>query len=184
MTSSTALEAKVRSVEPLDFNNRQHRALIFDLALCNKEHLLNDHDNDIVLIISAYQQRAAIGELKAFIALVDDEPVGCFWVEIDRYGIGRVRGALFPECRDAWNGLYFLKWVVAYSFQVEGLRKLDSEMALYSKHDKESAAAERIMKRIGFKKRAILPASLMINGKPKDTILLDYLKEDYDGKQI
>lgn len=172
-----------REVEPLDFSSRAHRALLFDLALANKASLLNDVDNDIVLIINGYQQREAIGELHAFIALVEEEPAGCFWIEVDRYGIGRVRGALFPEFQNAWNGSFFLRWLVQFGFETVGLRKLDSELALYSKHDRSAAAAERLLKRIGFKKRAILPESLMIGGKPQNTILLDFLKRDYDVKR-
>lgn len=173
----------VRSIEPVDFSNRNHRALFFDLALANQHHLLNDYDNDIVLIINGFERRQEIGELSAFIAMVDGLEVGCFWIEIDRYGVGRVRGALFSEYRNAWNGLFFLKMMVMVGFEVLGLRKLDSELGLYPKQDRESAAAERILKRIGFKKRAILPEAMMIGGKPRDTILLDFLKRDYDGKQ-
>jgi len=170
----------MRTVEPLDFQNRAHRELFFDLAMANQRHLLNDSDNDIILMINTYEQLANVGALQAFIALVDEEPAGCFWIEMDRYGIGRVRGSLLQDYRNAWNGLYFLKWMVRYGFESLDLRKLDAEMALYSKKDKESAAAERILKRIGFSKRAIIPEALMINGQPKDTILLDYLKRDYD----
>lgn len=172
-----------RAVEPLDFSNREHRALLFDLALENRRHLLNDVDNDIVLIINGYQNRATTGEVDAFIALVDEQPAGCFWIEVDRYGIGRVRGALFSQFQDAWNGSFFLRWLVTHAFEYMGLRKIESELTLYSRHDREAAAAERLLKRIGFKKRAILPESLMIGGKPQNTILLDFLKRDYDVKR-
>jgi len=172
-----------RGVEPLDFGNREHRALLFDLALANRHHLLNDSDNDIVLIINEYERREKLGELYAFISLVDDTPAGCFWIEIDRYGIGRVRGALLKAFHNPWHGAYFLKLAVSYSFEMLALRKLEVELALYSKRDRDVAAAERLLKRIGFKKRAILPEALMIDGKPKDTILLDFLKRDYDVKR-
>jgi len=178
MTSS--ILQGVRSVEALDFSNREHRALIFDLALCNQQHLLNDYDNDIVLIINYYQREADAGFLRAFIALIDNQPAGCFWVEMDRYETGRIRGALFPQYRNAWNGAFFMRFLVDYGFNILELRKLDAELALYSRKDRGSAAAERLLKRIGFKKRAILPEALMIDGSPKDTILLDFLKRDYD----
>ncbi len=185
MTLLAPPEVKARDVLPLDFSNRNHRAILFDLAVANQQHLLNDVDNDIPLIIYGYEQRQAAGEVFAFIAVVDDQPAGCFWIEVDRYGIGRLRGALLPEYRDAWNGAFFLRLAVQYAFEGVGIRKLECELALYPKLDRESATAERLLKRIGFNKRAILPESLMIGGRPKDTILLDYLKRDYDvkGKQ-
>lgn len=182
MTLLTAPEVSVRTVVPLDFRNRAHRGLLFDLANVNARHLLNDVDNDILMIIAGYEERQKIGELHAFIAAVDDMPAGCFWIEIDRYGIGRVRGALFPEFRTGWNAIHFLRWIVDYGFGL-GIRKLESEMTMYQKKDTESANAERLLKRIGFKFRAALPAALMINGQPQKTILLDYLKEDYDVKR-
>lgn len=172
----------MRSVEPVDFQNKAHRALIFDLALSNKEHLLNDYDNDIVVVIAGLEQRALSGWLHGFVAMVDHKMAGCFWVETDQYETGRVRAGLLPEYRNAWNGLYFLKWIVAYGFEILGLRKLDSEFPLYSKRDKEAAAAEKILKRIGFKKRTILPEALMVDGHPKDTILLDFLRRNYNVK--
>lgn len=180
MTSSIPQEVK-RSVEPLDFNNRSHRALLFDLALANKHHLLNDHDADILLVINEYEQQWNSGYLHAFITLVNDEPVGCVWLEVDRYEIGRVHAA-FGTLR-AWDCLFFLRVLIGFAFESLGTRKLDSEFALYSKKDRQSACYERILKRIGFRKRTILPEALMINGKPKDTILLDYLKRDYDVKK-
>lgn len=179
MNLLTAPKVKKRSVEPLDFTKKAHRALLFDLALENQQHLLNDYDNDIVLIIGGYEYRQSVGELHAFIALVDDQPVGCFWIEV-AYGVGRVRGALFNRFKNVWNGVYFMKWLVRYGFETVGFRKLDHEMMLYSKHDHDSAAKERLLKLLGFTKRAILPEALMVNGKPKDTILLDLLKRDYD----
>ncbi len=183
MTLSTAPGDRTRLVEPLDFYSKEHRSLLFDLAWSDRKHLLNDHDNDVLLIINEYHSQQQNGQLYAFLSLVKDKPVGATWLEVDRYGIGRVHSSLLPEHRNIWNGLYFLRQLVAFSFDQLALRKLDAEFALYKKADKQSAAYERSLKRIGFTKRAILPESLMLNGKPKDTILLDYLKRDYDVKK-
>jgi RimJ/RimL family protein N-acetyltransferase len=182
MTLSTVPEVSVRSVEPLDFGNRDHRALLFDLAWNDREHLLNDHVNDVILIISEYERQQAAGTLFAFVTLIDGALAGCTWLETDRYGIGRVHGALLPEYKTAWNGCWFMRQLVEFAFETLGLRVLDSEFKMYSKHDKQSAAYERILKRIGFQKRAILPDRLMVNGQPHKTILLDFLKRDYDVK--
>lgn len=179
----TLLTAKTRTVEPLDFTLREHRALLFDLALSNADHLLNDVDNDILLIIAGYEQRAAIGELAAFIAIVDDEPAGCFWIEIDRYGIGRVRGALLPAHRDIRNFMYFVRLLVGYGFESLELRKLDAELSsTTAKRDRYSITSEKILKKIGFKFTCHLKESLMVNGEPRDTVLMHYLKRDYDVK--
>lgn len=171
-----------REVEPLDFSLKAHRGLLFDLAWNDREHLLNDTDNDPILVIDGYERQEQAGWLHPFVALVDGELAGAVWLETDRYNTGRVHAAFLPEHRTIWNGLFFLRWLVDFSFDL-GLRKLDAEFALYSKHDKQSAAFERTLKHIGFNKRAILPEALMVGGEPKDTILLDYLKRDYDVKK-
>lgn len=173
----------MRSAEPLDFSNTLHRAILFDLASCNQNHLLNDYDNDIILILAAYEQDVAAGRAHAFIVWVDNQPAGCFWLETDHYQTGRVRGALLPEWRHIKNLIYFLKGLVQYGFDSLGLRKLDAEITLYSKHDRGSAATEKVLKRIGFQKVGIIREALVVNGKPKDTVLLDYLKRDYDVKK-
>lgn len=180
----TLLEAKTRSVEPLDFYNPEHRALLFDLAVSNADHLLNDVDNDIVLIINGYQQRAEIGEIFAFIALDGEEKAGCFWLEVDRYGIGRVRGALLPEHRNLKNFMYFLRGLVRFGFETLELRKLDAELSSTTvKRDRYSIASEKLLKKIGFKFTCHLKESLMVNGEPRDTVLMHYLKRDYDVKR-
>lgn len=171
-----------RAVRPLDFSSREDRALMFDLACSDQGHLLNDVDNDIVLIINFYQQQAQEGTLHAFAVLVDGIPAGAVWLEVDRYGIGRVHCAMLPEFRTIWNGTFGIRWLLAFAFQGLGLRKVDSEFALYPKQDKQSAAYERILKRIGFQKRAVLPESLMVGGQPRNTLLLDFLKRDYNVK--
>lgn len=173
----------MRSVFPVDFNNPEHRAIMFDCALANKEHLLNDYERDIILVINGLEEQWLAEYIDGFIAYVDDTPAGCFWVH--KYmGVGRIRGGLFPQFKDTWNAVWFLKWLIKYGFERLELRKIEAELPLYSKHDRDSAAAERILKRIGFKKRTILPESMMIHGQPKDTILLDHLKKDYDVKRI
>jgi hypothetical protein len=155
--------------------------MVFDLAIENRNHLLNDYDNDIVIIIGGYERLDAAGALHGFVAYDYEQPVGVFWIEVDR-GVGRIRGALFDEFRTLWNAVYFLKRMTVYAFEELNIRKLDAEFPLYSKKDKNYAVAEQILKRIGFKKRAILPENMMIDGKPKDTILLDYLRKDYDER--
>lgn len=179
MTSSAPPKV---NFEPVDFSSREHRALLFDLALTNKDYLLNDADNDIVLIIGVYEQRERNGETISFVPVIDGKNAGCFWIEIDRYGIGRIRGALLPEYRNVRNLIVFLRQLVAMGFEA-GLRKLDAELTLYSRHDRQSAAVEKVLKRIGFAKVGIIRESLMIGGKPKDTILLDFLRKDYDVKR-
>lgn len=169
-----------RDVLPLDFANPQHRALMFDLAYENRKKILNDHDNDLVMIINYHEGKSRAGKMFGFIAVVDDEPVGCFWVDIDDYDIGRVRGALFNPYKSLWNGAYYMRWVTDYAFNTLKLRKLEAEFTLYRKNDRESATAERLLKRIGFKKVGICRQAILIDGKPNDTILLDYLQEEYN----
>ena len=174
----------MRDILPVDWDDRQHRQLMFNLALSNQRHLLNDYDHDLIMMLYQLEQHCRAGNIHGFLTLVDGQPAGAFWVEIGRYETGRIRGALFPEYRNTWNALYFLKWVVRYSFEDLELRKLDVEMTAYKKQDKEAAAAERIYKRIGFKFRAMLPQSVVVQGVPTATILLDYLRDDYHGFNI
>lgn len=171
----------MRSVEVLNIANPEHACFMFDLAHICKDDFLNDADNDIILLMNEYEREIEKGATKAFITRVDGEKTGILWVEMNRYGTGRLRAGMLPKYR---NGLGRYAWLfltefIDYCFLSLKLRKLDAEITLYGRHNRSSRAAEKLLRRFGFRKEGFIQEALMVHGKPKDTILFGLTYRSY-----
>lgn len=170
----------MQTVEVLNLSNRDHAGFMYDLAKVCQKDFLNDHDNDIILLMNEYERALDDGSCKAFLAKVDDAPAGIIWVEIDRYGVGRVRAGLMPEFRRGHTAYRFMRQFIDYCFNRLSLRKLDAELTLWRDQNRSSMAAEKILRRIGFRKQGLIEDAMLIDGKPYDTLLFGLTKKRYE----
>lgn len=170
----------MQTVEVLNLSNRDHAGFMYDLATVCQKDFLNDYDNDVILLMNEYERAIDDGSCKAFLAKVEDQPAGIIWTEIDRYGVGRVRAGLMPEFRRGHIAYSFMRQFIDYCFNVLSLRKLDAELTLWRDRNRSSMAAEKILRRIGFRKQGLIEDALLIGGKPYDTLLFGLTKKRYE----
>lgn len=170
----------MRTVEKLDINRKEHAEFMYDLGMTCKEDFLNDHQNDMILMMNNYDRAIRNGSVVAFLCKQDTESIGIVWVEKDVYGVGRVRAGLLPEYRQGFTAAHFLKKFVDFCFKTLDLRKLDAEIVLYEKGNRGSRAAESLLRRFGFKKEGLLREALLKDGKPRDTVLLGLTRKRYE----
>lgn len=171
----------MRTVEKLDIANPEHSGFMYDLGTTCKDSFLNDHQNDIILMMNHYEQRIKDGSTVAFLCKEDGENVGIVWVEIDIYQIGRLRAGMMPEHRRGMTAAHFLKDFIAFCFKTLNLRKLDAEIEIDHKN-RGSRAAEKLLRRFGFEKEGLLKEALIRDGKPRNTVLLALLRSKYRVK--
>lgn len=168
-------------VELLDIGKPEHAAFMYDLGMACKEDFLNDSQPDMIYIIHEYEQAIKNGSTVAFLCLKDSEKMGIIWVERDIYDVGRIRAGLMPEHRKGFTAIKVLRLFVDYCFETLKLRKLDAEIELYSKKNRTSQAAEKILRRFGFRKEGLIKEAYLRDGKPKNTLLLGLTKKQYEG---
>jgi len=171
----------MRTVERLDINNPEHAGFMFDLGNACQDDFLNDHQSDIILLMNEYDRRIRDGSVVAFLCKQDGADIGIVWVEMDGFGVGRVRAGMMPEYRSGFTAAHFLRKFVDFCFRTLSLRKLDAEIVLYDKMNRGSKAAETLLRRFGFKKEGFLRESLMKGGRPRDTILLGLTRNRFEG---
>ncbi len=165
----------MRSIEPLDLLDKSHRALFFDLIMENQDKFLNDHLNDPVFIIQECTRLFGGNGGQGFVLMVDGAQAGMCWLEIDLYGIGYIHGAIFPQYRNLFNAVWFLRQILDYCFGLGGLRKLVSEVPTHNK------AAEAVLRKVGFTKEGILKDAFTVNGKPQKLLILGLTKSQHEG---
>lgn len=173
----------MKSIQSLNLLNPEHALFMHDLAVACKEDFLNDHENDIILLINEYERKLRNGSTKAFLVKVDNEKAGIIWVDIDTYDVGRIRAGLLPAYRQGILSLNLLRDFIKYCFSSLNLRKLDAEIVLslnrYGK--RQTAPAERLLRHLGFKKEGLVNEALLKNGVARDTVLLGLTKNQYEG---
>ena len=155
---------------PLDFSNPQHIRFAAQLAYENREDFTNDTDNDISELLKEYGHLLNQGFVHAYVCEKEKQFIGLVWIEIDRYSVGRLRGAMLPG-----YGYLFRRclWMILnHAFNI-GLRKIDVEFESY----KTSLTA--ILQRFGFSVVGHPMGNYTKNGEPVETVLLELLKEDY-----
>lgn len=180
---------RTHSVELIDLSQPDHAQFMYDLALACKDDFLNDVDNDIILMINHYERAINNGNVVAFIAKVEGANAGIVWVEKDGYGTGRIRAGLLPSYRRWQTAQYFLRLFIDYCFNSLDFRKLDAEIIFgeklpngrYAPMPRGVRAAEKLLRRFGFKKQGINEEALMINGRARDSLLLALTRNRYKG---
>jgi hypothetical protein len=171
----------MRSVEQLDISRKEHAEFMYDLGLICQDDFLDDHQNDMILIMNEYDRAIRGGSVVAFLCKQDGLNAGIVWVEKNLYGVGRVRAGLLPQYRQGFTAAHFLKMFVDFCFKTLNLRKLDAEIVLYGKEKRGSAAAEKLLRRFGFAKEGLIREALLKGGKPRDTVLLGLTRNRYEG---
>lgn len=166
-----------RTVERLDVNIPEHAGFVYDLGLVCKDDLLDDYSNDIILVIADSQCRIANGTTQAFLCRVDGQMAGIVWVDLDPKGIGYIHAGLMPEFRKGFTALHFLRLFIGFCFETLSLRKL--EMYLPPRNYR----AEKLVRRLGFKKEGFRKEATLIDGKPQHHVVLALTKNKYEGKQ-
>lgn len=193
MTSSTPA---VNTVELLNLQNKDHSLFMFELAYICQDDFLNDHNNDIILLMNHYERAINNGNAVAFLCKKKQKNCGIVWVEIDDYGVGRIRAGMMPEYRKGFTAYNFLRLFINYCFTTLKLRKLDAEIVMgeklclrkggktktkYAPMSRTTQAAEKLLRRFGFEKEGQPKEALLINGKPRDTLLLAITRNRYEG---
>jgi RimJ/RimL family protein N-acetyltransferase len=184
----------MRSVEKFDILNPEHAGFMYDLAMACREDFMNDHDNDILLIMSEYERQLKAGTVVAFLALQDEKPAGIIWVELDRFNTGRLRAGLMPQYRQGYTAMHFFRQFIDFCFEHLDVRKLDAEIVMGEKFRdadgriryrqiRTALAAEKLLRRFGFKKEGQPKEALMIDGKPRDTLLFGFTRNQYKGRK-
>ena len=171
----------MRTVEKLDITRKEHAEFMYDLGLACKDDFLNDHQNDMILMMNEYDRAIRAGSVVAFLCKQEAENIGIVWVEKDLYGVGRVRAGLMPAHRQGFTAAHFLKKFVDFCFRTLDLRKLDAEIVLCGKEGRTSLAAEALLRRFGFRKEGLLRESLLKGGRPRDTLLLGLTRKTYEA---
>lgn len=171
----------MKTVERLNIDNPEHAGFMYDLAVECKDDFLNDHDSDIILMMNEYQRRIKSETVFAFIAKDGDRKEGIVWVDVDNYGVGRIRAGLTNSSRKGHTAMYFLRLFIAFCFDRLDLRKLDAEIVLYGRENKSSQAAEKLLRRFGFKKEGLIKEALLKDGTPRDTLLFGLTQNRYRG---
>lgn len=181
----------MRTVEKFNIADPEHSGFMFDLAMVCKEDFLNDRDSDIILVMNEYERRLKNGSVVAFLAKENDEKAGIIWVELGYYGVGRLRAGLMPKFRKGFTALHFFRQFIDFCFENLNVRKLDAEITMgervpgkgkmHYKRSRTALAAEALIRRFGFKKEGQIREALMINGKPRDTLLFGFTRNQYKG---
>lgn len=183
-----------RTVEPLNIGIPEHAGFMYDLALLCKDDFLNDYENDIILVMNEYERRLADGSVVAFLAKQNGENAGIIWVELDRYKVGRLRAGMMPKYRKGHTAMHFFKQFISFCFESLNIRKLDAEITMGEKFKdidgkvryktvRTALAAEALLRRFGFKKEGQIKEALLINGKPRDTLLFGFTRNQYKGRK-
>lgn len=162
-----------RSVVKLDLTNKEHRAFMFDLGMVCKAQFLNDAEPDIIPVMNEYARMLEAGTTQAFICLEEGKKAGIIWVEFDRYGVGYLRAGLLPEYRKGWTALYFLRQFIEFCFNTAKLRKLVANV------EPANQAAEKILRRLGFKKQGMDIDAVVVDGKPVTFLVLFLTPKNY-----
>lgn len=181
-----------RTVERFDIKNPEHAGFMYDLAMACKDDFMNDYDNDILLIMNEYERAIDAGNVVAFLAMVNGEKAGIIWVDKLLYGVGRVRAGLMPSFRNGFTALGLMHQFIDFCFKELDLRKLDAEISFKwkptgdelfdRKRAKNAEAAEKIFRRVGFRKEGLIREAFTVNGEPQDTLLFG-LTRTYWQKQ-
>lgn len=171
----------MKTVVKLNIDNPEHAGFMFDLAFACQDDFLNDVDNDIILMMNEYQRGIKEGRVHAFIAQEEGRNLGIVWIEVDRYGVGRLRAGMMPDERKGTRAFYFLHQFIDHCFNTLKIRKLDAEFALYDPDNRSAKAAEKLLRRFGFKKEGHIKQALSKGGVLKDTILLGLTRDRYKG---
>lgn len=164
-----------KTVELLNVDNPAHAEFLYDVAMACKDYYFNDYDNDIIVMIQQSKQAIQQGLIKAFLAKVEDKPVGIIWVERDHYDIGFVRAGIMPEYRNGVFAKYFLNQFVKFCFEKLGFRKLVATFTT------EQKTIERLLRDMGFTKEGLLKEELVKDGRPVDLLRLALLKGRYEA---
>ena len=169
----------MRTVEKFDISQKDHAEFMFDLGMACKDDFLNDHQDDIILMMNEYDRRLRNGSVVAFLCKQGGEKIGILWVEKDIFGVGRIRAGMMPAYRKGFTAAHFLKMFVEFCFKTLDLRKLDAEIEI-NHENRGSRAAEKLLRRFGFRKEGLLKEALLRDGIPRHTILLGLTRTLYE----
>lgn len=188
----TSLTPVGNTVERLNLDIKDHSSFMFELAYVCQDDFLNDYQNDIILLMNHYERAINNGSAVAFLCKKNGENCGIVWVEIDDYECGRIRAGMMPEYRSGFTAYKFLRLFIDYCFNSLKLRKLDAEIVMGEKYkdgrkmryrpmSRTTKAAEKLLRRFGFEKEGQPKEALLIDGKPRDTLLLALTRNRYKG---